>query len=200
MEMEFIGDFAVVSGQIIISDPCYERKESLNYLASVRNGTWRAYTEHGSESRIIQTLVVHHEKIKLENLSENNWERLTYVPIHSGKAGFFDYLFYRDNNNTKQKDDLTKLDSPCKTWFAMCCDVTFNQEGSGIASVVPNGVVSCSGNGLYNCFAQYKKEKMIALKIDFMKEENSDEDDQDLDDEEDYEAEDAEEDRDSENN
>jgi len=183
-----IGYFKIESGNVRVSDPCYERDAWCSgVLTDVKKGTWNAYVLVSDEgewgSRVKQLLVTHELYRDNENWKIANFE----VGVDSGQAGIFDNKYYKDDSVVARFTDLdrknkTKIceDEP---WFSWCCDKTLGIPGGG---VVPFGAVSSSGfgDGGYVCFFNKNKDGEIdAIKIVYIPDEDEFEETEDEEDE-----------------
>jgi len=80
-----LGSFEVISGKIIISDPCYKlyenelsenelnelnelnEKKLPNKIVDVPNGTWNAYISKHNNSNDVSELLIRHNSITLKD-------------------------------------------------------------------------------------------------------------------------------------
>jgi hypothetical protein len=169
--------FEIVSGNVIVSDPCY----SLNTwcqgeLSNVKKGVWNVKTTKLSkriDDARISEIIVKHDDNHRKNLA---WEMQGFeVGVDSGQAGIFDKDYY-------QKDEVVKgyilatnphTGNPIADndpWYSVCCKKTLSKEGYG---VIPYGAVSSSGygDGGYTCYTSKNKMGEIdAIKIVFIDE------------------------------
>ena len=146
-----LGTFEVVSGRLIVTDPCYsEDLWCCNALETVRNGTWNAYVVYnGADSypHVVRLIAEHESAEALPVIME---DASFGVGVDSGQAGFFDAAHYRD---------VRVIDPDCiptehaDLWYDHCCQITLSRQQAG---VLPYGVVSSSGygDGCYDCYFQ----------------------------------------------
>jgi len=157
-----LGTFEVESGKLMITDPCYEPGTwCQGELREVHNGTWSARVIKNGEGRCAE-LVAECDVVSLSEASRF-WEPQDIdVGVDSGQAGIFDSEHFRS------EADAIGIE---KSWYSMCCDKTLGKMGAG---VIPCGVVSSSGygDGSYNCFIRKRKDKIVAVKIIFISEED----------------------------
>lgn len=86
-----LGTFEVVSGRLIVTDPCYsEDLWCCHALETVRNGTWNAHVAYDGDSSYphVICLIVEHESA--ESLPAIMEDASFSVGVDSGQAGFFD--------------------------------------------------------------------------------------------------------------
>jgi len=88
--MKNIGTFEVTSGQIRISDPCYDNDAVGTFAHSIaaRNGTWDAWVQL-EEAQVAELIVVRQER------SPIRWRRGDCIGVDSGTAGVFDESAFR---------------------------------------------------------------------------------------------------------
>jgi hypothetical protein len=178
-------EFEVVSGELVISDPCYSEETWCQGVVKAKNGKWYPNAEtvnmEGWGNRVV-TLVAGHEEFwsymsddYKEDFIPPVWEKLPFsVGVDSGQAGIFDFSHYRDDSVVKEAYRLTKThigqdrEGSGGDWYGMCCDRTLSFYKWGL---IPYGVVSSSGlgDGMYSAFAVKNDEgEVIAVKIIFI--------------------------------
>ncbi len=189
--------FEVVSGQLLVTDPCYKDLNWCNCILNVKNGIWKIdanIRNTGSwGSRVYSIEAKHENAIRL-----NYRIHKTEIGVDSGQAGFFDPQFFQNDEIVKglQKDYKEEI---CKDepWYSYCCDRTLAHK----VGVIPYGVVSSSGygDGGYELeTATDENGTIIACRITFIEDEEENDDgyddynydDEDYDDEEDDEEDD----------
>jgi hypothetical protein len=161
--MEKIGEFAIQSGEVLVTDPCYKRPHTPeNILQNVRNGVWHAFIERPDHiwGRPISELIVRHcaapDSIKIDRLTRFD------VPVDSGQAGFFDHQHY-PLAETGDYNDL-------KSFYGSVCAKTMTPQRGG---VIDFGAVSSSGygDGRYTCYiAKDEGGWVVAARIVFIEE------------------------------
>jgi hypothetical protein len=172
-----LGEFQITSGSVYISDPCYDIGTwCQGKTDNVKNGTWKAHIiiatneETGWGNRVAELVAIHESAI--DNKFEFEENSGADIGVDSGQAGIFDKEVYKGGDD--------------ENWYEECCDKTLSENQAG---VLEGGVVSSSGfgDGSYNAFYERDEEgNIIAIKIDFLsEEEEDDEDDEELDDPED---------------
>jgi len=146
----YLGDFEIVSGKAIVSDPCYELGTwCQGTLNKVKKGPWEAYAyilEDRSLGKRVAHLTAFHEKCLPRAPYSRDWKTEYYIGVDSGQAGIFDRSHYQDQNVVKDlPDDPIDKEDP---WYSLCCDRTREYGGT-----IPYGVVSSSGlgDGSYVC-------------------------------------------------
>lgn len=146
-----LGTFEVVSGRLIVTDPCYaENIWCCNALETVRNGTWNARVVYDSDSIYphVTRLIAEHESA--DSLPELMEDAPFNVGVDSGQAGFFDAAHYRDDRAIAPNCAPTEH---ADLWYEHCCQITLARQQAGI---LPYGAVSSSGygDGCYDCYFQ----------------------------------------------
>lgn len=150
--------FNVVSGKMILSDPCYELGTwCQGEISNVKNGEWVGIIEQSDEgdwgvrnSRLISLNVDALVKNpKLEQKLMSYGELIPFTGgVDSGQFGHFDFDNYRKDENVinspKVFDDEWEQESGDK-WYRACCYQTLKTDDN--FGVVPYGVVSNSGYG-----------------------------------------------------
>jgi len=168
-----IGEFEIKSGNVIVSDPCYERgSRCAGTLSNVKKGKWCAKvlrTEEVFGGNRVAALVVHHSS--LTDLSSRSyeweWERCkTEIGVDSGQAGIFDEPEFHSEDGDYYNPN---------SWYRKCCNNTTEGLCGG---TIEGGAVSSSGfgDGGYSFSTITIKGKVIAIMIDYglMEEEEED--------------------------
>ena len=115
--------FSVTSGNIFVSDPCYDTGE---LKVPARNGRWLASvqkTDEGSWGTRVASILVHHESF--DPIGKKYGQDLEHIGVDSGQAGVFDIGSYGSGS-----------------FYDTCCRATDKDFG-----FVPGGFVSSSGYG-----------------------------------------------------
>lgn len=171
-------EFEIVSGTILVSDPCYEKDGFLQLkLENVRKGFWTMSTDRTDEGSWGKRVA---ELICLANNSNGDcWECAGAIGVDSGQAGIFDEKHYRDDAAVVGQT-LLHEDSPIiwvnkdgDDWYNLCCDKTLHKEYEG-GGVIPFGAVSSSGfgDGQYDVFVRKNaKGEITGVKIVFLTDE-----------------------------
>jgi len=173
--------FEVVSGKVMISDPCYKPETWCQGSVEAANGQWFPGTQivnlGGWGHRVVE-LHAHHEdfcrdsfKREMGELPPAEWEHLPIdVGVDSGQCGIFDFSHYRDDKVVEGAYRLTKSSIGADDeWYGLCCDRTLSFYKWGI---IPYGVVSSSGcgDGSYDAYAvKNAAGDAIAIKIVFIR-------------------------------
>lgn len=148
-----LGEFQVVSGELIVSDPCYEPGTwCMGRLKNMRPGRWNAaasIADMGVWGERVSHLSVWHEDAP-ESDALTVLEADFTVGVDSGQAGFFDAAHYRDPSVIEPVPAQTWSDGE-SVWYDRCCELTLSPSQAG---VLPFGAVSSSGfgDGGYACF------------------------------------------------
>ena len=152
--------FEVVSGKMVLSDPCYELGTwCQGVVDNVKNGTWVGIIEQSDEGNwgTRNSILISLNKEEWERtpkleywlVGKFNTERLNFDGgVDSGQFGHFDYKNYR---NDKVAEGLPKAFGDGWSveegdeWYRACCHITLEEEYC--FGVLPFGVVSSSGYG-----------------------------------------------------
>ena len=148
--------FEVVSGKMILSDPCYSVPTwCQGVVENVKNGEWIGVIEQSDEgdwgirnSMLLSMNVdAMNKNPNLEQELITSGEPLPFEGgVDSGQFGHFDFNNYR---NDELAIDLGKAfeDSYATEvgdeWYRACCDITIHSD----FGAMPFGVVSSSGFG-----------------------------------------------------
>lgn len=167
MKLHSLGQFEVKSGEIIISDPCYDADGQK--LPAIK-GIWNAFmlkatlqTGWGEDNRCA-FLFAHLASTPVE-YDDAVWQPLEVgAGVDSGQAGIFDAQFYRD-----EKVVTETIEEPLtgeNRWYDLCCSRTLGEIGAG---VIPYGCVSSSGwgDGYYPAFGVYRGKHLVAIALHF---------------------------------
>jgi len=164
-----LGNFELTSGQLVISDPCYELNRDtiiMGVLDNVLNGTWVGQvgkTEVRDWGEACSKLTAFHSSVA-EQVEYLEWVKCSFiVGVDSGQAGIFDINKYRIPDCDVQETDTDS------DWYLSCCDIT---ESGHEAGVLDGGVVSHTGmgDGTYGAYiATNNDNQVIAVKIIFIK-------------------------------
>jgi hypothetical protein len=165
-----VGSFEIESGEVLVSDPCYEVDTWCNgSLSNVKKGKWKSYVVE--EDRIMY-LVAYHNKTKVPSYNSSMWKKSDIeVGVDSGQAGIYDRKYFKDdrivNGLDRKHEEIICEDEP---WYSFNCDRTLAKIGAG---VIPYGVVSSSGygDGCYICKTIKEGKEIVGILIDFKCEE-----------------------------
>ncbi|OAB36515.1 DUF4241 domain-containing protein [Paenibacillus glacialis] len=168
-----LGNFELNSGQLVVSDPCYELNKDtiiMGVLDNVLNGTWLGQvekTEVRDWGEACSKLTAYHNSVA-EQVEHLEWVKCSFiVGVDSGQAGIFDINKYRiPDSDVQDTDTNTDTDSD---WYLSCCDIT---ESGHEAGVLDGGVVSHTGmgDGTYGAYiAKNQDNQIIGVKIVFIK-------------------------------
>ena len=151
MERLDLGTYEVISGKLVVSDPCYaEDLWCCNALENVRNGVWNAHAIYDVDRSypLVAALSIEHECA--ESVVADMEEASFAVGVDSGQAGFFDAAHYR---NDRVIDPNCTPTEHADLWYDHCCGITLARQQAG---TLPFSVVSASGigDGVYDCYLQ----------------------------------------------
>jgi len=189
---EKIGKFKVTSGEVIVSDPCYDKphgntKYPINGKLKAKNGTWRAkvvVSDEGNWGDRVAYLVCNHVDHPLKHDSSDLIKVDFQVCVDSGQAGVFDAANFKDDASAEGLERYYDKPAICvdEPWYSICCDRTLNDDGPG-AGVIPQGAVSSSGygDGSYECSVVKDGKEVVGIVIDFGLEDEDEDEDCDID-------------------
>ncbi|WP_342379540.1 DUF4241 domain-containing protein [Myxococcus stipitatus] len=148
-----LGKFLMVSGQMRVSDPWYEKAPpgsvfDLSRVLAVRNGQWQAavhFTDEGRNGIRVAELVALHVTTQAKSLKWSP-EVLT-VSVDSGMAGFCDDQYFRDVNQVPRWYVPQRLGPKPKVGDAWSDYVTEELISEREAKIIPFGVLSHTGEG-----------------------------------------------------
>jgi hypothetical protein len=175
-----------LGNKAMVSDPCYGLNTWCqgileNVLPGIYNCTVE-YSDTGDWGERVSAIEVTHTDCGIYRYERENF----VVGVDSGQAGIFDYEYYcqyhTDYNDRNHVDD---------DWYGRVCDITLARESAGIIDEC--GFVSSSGygDGAYGCWvAKNRDDYIVAIRIEYIIEEDEEEDE--WDDDEEYEGEDDE--------
>lgn len=185
--MNFIGAFQIVSGEVFVTDPCYDKTAWCQaFLTGVKNGEWHAWIDNRDEQRP-GLLRVYHEKTKHSVIAlDLKWEKIDKeIGVDSGQAGVFDAKFFKDDRSVAGCKRLAKEGHAIceeEPFYSMCCDRTLGPTGKGSTQIdqgffgggtIPYGAISSSGygDGGYDArMAKNDEGEIIAIEIEFLPE------------------------------
>lgn len=172
-----IGTFKIESGEVMISDPCYDVDTWCNgTIEGVKKGKWNASVEKDKKDGRCMRLIAWHSDITMPDVSSYKWgmEDIT-VGVDSGQAGIFDIEHFKKDEDVTNVKRISNQEPICEDepWYSICCDRTLNEIGAG---VIPFGCVSSSGygDGSYDCYAIRQRNTCVAIMIIFCDEEDND--------------------------
>jgi len=167
--------FGVRSGEIIVSDPCYNM-DIVNggggaFRIKAKNGEWYAEVEYegNRQSRVAALRVRHTDHLKAGATTPAP----CLVDVDSGQAGVFDFASYKGDD----RDRIGSIGSieDMTFWYARCCKQTLSEESCG--TIDDRGFVSSTGygDGAYECRLVMDGDMCVGVDICFVEEEEEDE-------------------------
>ena len=155
-----LGSFKVAD-EIIVADPCYHfDKFGTVTLHNVLTGKYIATAE--VEKNLVVSLHISHSNFKNDILES---EKVGYIAVDSGQAGFFDLDFFRKN----QGGEVGDLNS----FYGLACATTLSPKQASV--IKKRGVVSSSGfgDGCYDVYVcKNEAGKIVAASLFFIEEED----------------------------
>lgn len=151
-----LGCFSVPTGEIIVSDPCYNKGVwCMGELHNVYCGRWAAlaiyYLLSFAGKRVCRLI------IRSENCptSDNLFTEVApfVIGVDSGRAGFFDSRHFQAGNENG---------AFCQYWFDYCRRQTRSPQNAGIITC---GVVAEAGlgDGEYNCLSYRDNSNLMHM-------------------------------------
>lgn len=173
MDIINVGQFKIFSGEVMVSDPCYEVGVwCQTIINNVKNGNWFGCvrkSDEGSWGIRNASLIIHHENSPLSDI--NNWKKEdAQIGVDSGQAGIYDIESFRNDrmiNKVKNKIGLA-IEKDGDKFYALNCDLTNEEIHAG---TLENGVVSSSGfgDGGYELYTSKDKDgEIVAMEIVFI--------------------------------
>ncbi|WP_169558612.1 DUF4241 domain-containing protein [Myxococcus stipitatus] len=148
-----LGKFLVVSGQMRVSDPWYEKAPpgsvfDLSRVLAVKNGQWQAaahLTDEGPNGIRVAELVALHVTTPTKSLK---WSPdVLTVSVDSGMAGFCDDKYFRDVSQVPPGYVPQRLGRKPKVGDVWSDYVTEALISERQAKIIPFGVLSRTGDG-----------------------------------------------------
>lgn len=167
-----IGHFAVESGKLIVTDPCYstEDTEMQVHLSNVKKGHWTAFISY-TDDAVVETLTAY----SAEKKPSGKWhicDRL--IGVDSAQAGIFDAaVFGKDESIPGEVENVygIEMDEKGLKYYVACSDTVASDDQSG---TIPGGVIAMSGygDGMYEVSIKYNIFKeIVGVRISFSDEE-----------------------------
>jgi hypothetical protein len=130
METEFAGRFKVKSGNILVTDPCYNKKEA--QVVKARKGWWFVEVKTGmfgrDDKRVFSFACIN--GAAQSRINKTLFRAVLRRPVDSGQMGVFDVEQYQKGNKDK--------------WYEAISNYTLNDPGFKAGAF---GFVTHSGLG-----------------------------------------------------
>lgn len=182
-----LGEFQVVSGRIIASDPGYTPDLAAHGLSAIvencRKGTWHAASVAKQFDNWYIVAELWATADGFADSTNLRWtEQRGIVGVDGGQAGIWDLSGF-DAAALVPKDYPWTFDNakggkgpaiPEMPWYSWCCELTNHAGNENRGAVMPFGVVSNSGygDGGYSLFVgQTEAGEVVALRIVFVDDE-----------------------------
>lgn len=166
-----LGTFEIISGSVVISDPCYTLDSWCSYKVKCQDGQYTAsvvkkkVNSWGERIHELEAIL----STKLDNC--NYWKDVQSadIGVDSGQAGIFDSNFYQNNEAVKESDfgsEPWDCDGP---FYSACGSHTLSDKQAGVLS---KGCISSSGfgDGSYNLQVLEDENGIYGMKIVFIDE------------------------------
>jgi len=178
-----LGTFEV-KDEVVISDPCYEADGSCNKISKAKSGTWKAKIEiadEGDWGKRVADLFVCHKDYNFLDGDHYAWEQIADCGVDSGQLGVFSKEVFK-NDEDKCLDNIKEADicQDEKFYNRMCYLTLGDTGGSGIyGGTFEKGVNVSSGfgDGCYLVRGIKKDGVLVAVWVNFIAEDEEDEDD-----------------------
>jgi len=164
--------FKIVSGRLVVSDPCYDIndiKDGLQYQEKCHKGVWVCKVNKDNAGIICNLLCFH-----VDHKYNLSWTKTCTVGVDSGQIGVFDKKYYQSKESVtgvKYESHHSPIDTT-KRWYSVCSDKTLSDDRFG---VIPFGAISNSGygDGGYELKVSFSKDLLVnGAYITFVTEEN----------------------------
>ena len=166
-----LGEFQNISGEMVMSDPCYEKGIwCAALLKNVMRGTWRVEAIKSDDGewgvRVAVLRAIH------ESYSGEYFDLGPELGVDSGQLGIYDASHYHDDSVFSEPSKFGACGKD--EWYGHNCDITLDAPQAGI---IPYGCVSCSGygDGSYGSYAAYNVAgHIVGIEVVFIDEEDED--------------------------
>lgn len=175
-----LGEFMLPSGVVRVTDPCYDRSTWCAGELKVKPGKWHGATSHQDEGDWgvhVKELYAYHETADVNWATQADEDTGIDVGVDSGQAGFFSTELYPKSEESRGEFDDER------SFYGKVCAMTSGKHSGG---VITEGVVTSSGlgDGSYRCYvAKNSDGEIVGMRVDFIPEEEDDQDDADFDEE-----------------
>ncbi len=176
----YIGNFVNESGQMIVSDPCYDLNDNeLNKILEVLPGQWEFHILKDKRNRV-ESWTAYHEDFNLDNCQSLELE--DQFGVDSGQLGLWDTKYFKNdkvvpldfiNKKGEYEEDWcantqdTSIENDPWYWFN--CSKTIDTEDN--AGIVPFGAISQSGygDGIYfiTVFNDIDSRAIVGISVTF---------------------------------
>lgn len=167
--LSFPESFSVEGGKLMVTDPCYNRGTwCQGTVENVQDGRWKGKLVLSDEddwgTRVAELHAFHEDWEGINADRPCEFE----VGVDSGQAGVFSEALYPSD----ETGDYGDRDS----FYGRACEATLGKnypEDRVYGGVITEGIVSSSGygDGGYEAFTGIAREKVVAIKIVFIPEE-----------------------------
>ena len=169
--MKKVGEFQVISGKVMISDPCYDFGTWCADELPAVNGTWEVYIikkktkSWGTRTYRLQAVLKGHKT------QGSIWKDVSDLGVDSGQMSIYDFKHYRNAKDVpadfkfKRTADF-EVDKPADRWYNMVCEHTLSKD----YAVTEYGCASSTGlgDGVYPMEAQISGKKAVAIRVIFL--------------------------------
>jgi hypothetical protein len=163
---EECGEFEVVSGKLILTDPCLEKNQAQT-LPNCKKGTWKALYKMYEEEHRVADIIAHHKDFDINDVE---WDKEgPEVGVDSGQACIFDEKYYNDHTIIEGTPENLMISGKEDKFYGACCDITMVYPGCG---VLKYGFISASGFGDWTYGSYYVQHpnsgEICAVRITFI--------------------------------
>lgn len=157
----YIGGFNVESGQIVITDPCYNKDDlTLGQVLPAINGMWEMYVSIVDDN-VDSVLFINKDYSSREYIKDYNFKTVGFIIVESGRLTVCDYEKYEDTPDEYEK----------------YCNQTSSVTLSGIVENYAGVTSTGFGDGKYSINGATLNDKYYAINVDFINIEDDKEDD-----------------------
>lgn len=168
-----------LGNEVYVTDPCYNTDVwCMALIKNLKKGLYKCFgfvSDEGDWGMRNSRLTIVNADYTDKVLS---YDFLGYnIGVDSGQAGFFDKAYYEKYHNGEYVDD----NPDDNAWYNRVCDITLNGDNCG--TIDNKGVVSSSGygDGCYSVYGAYNENnELIALQLEFIWDDDEDEEDFDV--------------------
>ena len=154
----YIGDFNVESGQIAVTDPCYNKDDLiLGQVLPAINGTWEMYVSIVDDN-VDSVLFINKDYSSREYIQDYNFTTVGFVTVESGQFTVCDYEKYEDTPDEYEK----------------YCNQTSSVTLSGIVENYAGVTSTGFGDGEYSINGAVINGAYYAVQVNFIEYEDED--------------------------
>ena len=166
-----LGSFKVVSGLLVISDPCYDDSGDWGGVLKARKGNWDTHVI--MKGGRVHELVAEWTGKTSHELG--HWEKTEgCAGVDSGQMAIFDRDFFLKNSEAigQPAGWMVPEKGGHSSFYAACCNLTHDPKDDRVGGILPHGVVSQSGHGdgcypIQIRFINQPRAQVVGVKVRF---------------------------------